>query len=138
MSRSFALVVACVANLTLISSGCSQTEAQPVLPSQIEPPATFSMEKRTWELLPQIQPADDELYARFLKAQPEWISSPSMAGTPVLYQCEKDRRFYWMEGNGSHATWTCLAWERGKFQVSEGTGQPFPGLSPDSSANPGN
>lgn len=138
MIRSFAFVAACFASMTLVSSGCSQTEAQPVLPSQVQPPASFTVEQRTWTHVPQIQSADDELYARFLKAHPEWISSPSMAGTPVLYQCERDRRFYWMEGNGSSATWTCLAWEQGRFRISEGSGLPFPEASSASSANPGN
>lgn len=138
MIRSYALAAACCTIISLIASGCSQTEAQPILPSQVQPPATFTKEQRTWDHSPQIQSADDDLFARFLKAQPEWAGSPSIAGTPVLYRCGKDRRFYWLEGSGSNATWTCLAWEQGRFSVSEGAGLPFPDSQPASSSNPGN
>ncbi|MBL8811818.1 MAG: hypothetical protein JNM43_16745 [Planctomycetaceae bacterium] len=106
--------------------GCGQTEAQPVLPSEAKPPQTLTLDQKAWEHVPQIQPEDDAILARFLKAQPEWVGSPSMSGTPVLYRCQSDRRFYWLEGNGSSAVWTCLTWEKGKFNITDGTGVPFP------------
>lgn len=133
--RLNAFIAASLTSLILTVTGCSQSEAEPVLPSQITPPGNFTLEQRTWEHCPQIQSADDELFARFLKVQPEWAGSPAMAGVPILYQCDKDRRFYWIEGRGNNATWTCLAWEQGKFRISEGKGLPFPESQPSAPGN---
>ena len=111
---------------SLAFPGCTQSAVQPVLASDVVAPDSFVDESsRTWQRLSEIGKDDDAIFARFLSRNVEYGASPSMAGSPTLFSNGKDRRFYWLNGAGASATWTCLQFERGQFKVVEGSGNPY-------------
>ncbi len=112
--------------LCIVTSGCGASTAQLVVVSEISAPQSFSEEGTIWTLKPSMEVADEEALTQFFASQPDFQGSTNFAGTPILFLSgTSDRRFYWLHGAGDAATWSCVHFEDGSFQLSEGSGNPF-------------
>ncbi len=115
-----------VIGVCVAMSGCGSSTAQPVAVSEISAPRSFSANEKTWTLKPSMEESDEETLTQFFATQPDFQGSTDFEGPPTLFLSgESDRRFYWLRGIGDSATWSCVCFESGKFQVSEGKGNPF-------------
>lgn len=115
------LIVSCVS-----ISGCSSLTGELVSASQIAPPDSIEADGKTWSLNETMEKAEEEILTAFFTSQPDFQGSTNMAGTPTVFSSgEDDRRFYWLHGDGEAARWSCVRFEEGCFQVSEGTSNPF-------------
>jgi len=111
--------------LCIAMSGCGSSTAQPVAVSDISVPKTFSVDGRTWTLKPALEQADEEILTQFFASQPDFQGSIDFQGQPELFLSgESDRRFYWLHGAGDAASWSCVQFEDGSFDISQGSGSP--------------
>ncbi|MEI6540956.1 MAG: hypothetical protein WCO86_15750 [Planctomycetota bacterium] len=112
--------------LRIVMSGCGSSTAQPVAVSEISAPQSFSEEGTIWTLKPSMEVADEKALTQFFASQPDFQGSTNFEGPPVLFLSgTTDRRFFWLHGAGDAATWSCVHFEDGSFQLSEGSGNPF-------------
>ncbi len=112
--------------LCIVMSGSGSSTAQPVAVSEISAPQAFSEEGTIWTLKPSMEVADKEALTQFFASQPHFQGSTNFEGPPKLFLSgTSERRFYWLYGPGDAATWSCIRFESGCFQVSEGSGNPF-------------
>lgn len=112
--------------LCIVMSGCGSSTAQPVAASEISAPQSFSAKDTTWRLKPRMEAADEDVLTQFFAAQPDFQGSTNFEGPPIMFLSgTSERRFYWLHGAGDAATWSCVHFEDGSFQLSEGSGNPF-------------
>ena len=112
--------------LCIVMSGYGSSTAQPVAISEISASQSFSEDRTIWTLKPSMEVADEAALTRFFASQPDFQGSTNFAGPPILCLSDTtDRRFYWLHGAGDAATWSCVRFESGSFQVSDGSGNPF-------------
>lgn len=108
----------------LFCAGCGAASGPEALVDNTEPPESFQRDSTTWVM----KPVDDEAtkcLSRFFARNPDLAGSPEMDGPPILFAADQDCRFYWLSASADGTTWVCVAFEGGKFALSEGQGDPF-------------
>ena len=111
---------------TLFLAGCGGTSAEPLLPSTIELPASWTADGKSWAAQEVMSPADEELLTKFFQVHADFQGSSDFEGVPRLMTAGKsDRRFFWIRGSGDSMGWSCIHFEGEKFRTSEGSGNPI-------------
>ena len=110
----------------LASAGCGGSGAELVEAPKLDHPESFADTEKTWTLKSDMETTDEEALTQFFQSHSTFQGSTDFEGPPTMYiSGTTDRRFYWLRGTTVEPVWSCVHFEDGDFQITEGSGNPF-------------
>ncbi|QDT89266.1 hypothetical protein [Gimesia algae] len=110
----------------LTGGGCAEERTTLSVAPRFEAPETFKADGLNWQREAGFSGSDAAVLSRFFQLQPGMQGSPAVAGIPVIYHgIQNRRRFYWIQGTAEEPLWSCVQFHRGRYQLLEGTGNPY-------------
>ncbi len=108
--------------MSLLIAGCDGApSAPPVL--EFDAPQQLSLASEVWVLDPEFTASDESRLQTYFARHPDLAGSPTFAKRPLIYRHgASESRYYWIDGVGDSASWTCLLIRGKTAAISYGQG----------------